>query len=153
MNHAPTLVLAYPSKPYELVCDASGWALGAVLFQDGHPIAFESRKMTSAELNYSVSEQELLAIVHALRIWRCYLEGCQGLTIVTDHKPISYLDAQTMLSRRQAHWAEFLSRFDYELVYRPGRTNVADPLSRLRVSAITRSLARANETLEREVTC
>ena len=100
LTHAPTLVLADPSKPYELVCDASGWALGAVLFQDGHPIAFESRKMTSAELNYSVSEQELLAIVHALQIWRCYLEGCQGLTIVTDHKPISYLDAPTTLSRR-----------------------------------------------------
>jgi len=96
----------------------------------------------AAEVNYTVSEQELLAIVHALRIWRCYLEGCNGLRIVTDHKPISYMDGRIDLSRRQARWAEFLSRFDYELVYRPGRSNVADPLSRLRVCAITRSLAR-----------
>ena len=145
LTNAPVLAIADPQKPYEVVCDASGWALGAVLLQDGRPIAFESRKMAPAELNYTVSEQELLAVVYALRMWRCYLEGCKGLVIVTDHKPNSYLNSQDMLSRRQSRWSEFLSRFDYELVYRPGRTNVADPLSRLRVGAITRSLARDNE--------
>ena len=147
LTNAPVLAIADPQKPYEVVCDASGWALGAVLLQDGRPVAFESRKMAPAELNYTVSEQELLAVVYALRTWRCYLEGCKGLVIVTDHKPNSYLTSQDMLSRRQSRWSEFLSRFDYELVYRPGRTNVADPLSRLRINAITRSLARDNEEL------
>ena len=145
LTNAPVLAIADPKKPYEVVCDASGWALGAVLLQEGRPIAFESRKMAAAELNYTVSEQELLAVVYALRTWRCYLEGCKGLVIVTDHKPNSYINSQEMLSRRQSRWSEFLSRFDYELVYRPGRTNVADPLSRLRINAITRSLARDNK--------
>ena len=145
LTNAPVLALADPEKPYEVICDASGWALGAVLIQQERPMAFESRKMTGAELNYTVSEQELLAVVHALKTWRCYLEGCRGLTIVTDHKPNAYLDTREMLSRRQTRWAEFLARFDYKLVYRPGRTNVADPLSRLRVCAITRSLARATK--------
>ena len=145
LTNAPVLALADPEKPYEVICDASGWALGAVLIQQERPVAFESRKMTGAELNYTVSEQELLAVVHALKTWRCYLEGCRGLTIVTYHKPNAYLDTREMLSRRQTRWAEFLARFDYKLVYRPGRTNVADPLSRLRVCAITRSLARATK--------
>ena len=145
LTNAPVLALADPEKPYEVICDASGWALGAVLIQQERPVAFESRKMTGAELNYTVSEQELLAVVHALKTWRCYLEGCRGLTIVTDHKPNAYLDTREMLSRRQTRWAEFLARFDYKLVYRPERTNVADPLSRLRVCAITRSLARATK--------
>ena len=86
--------------------------------------------MTSAEKNYPVSEQELLAVVHALRTWRCYLEGCVGLTVITDHKPNTFLESQQVLSRRQARWSEFLSRFSFELVYRPGKTNMADPLSR-----------------------
>ena len=128
--NAPTLSLPDPSKPYQVVTDASGFGLGAVLLQDDRPVAFESRKMSSAERNYPVSEQELLAVVHALRAWRCYLEGAVGLTIITDHKPNTFLDSQAVLSRRQARWSEFLSRFSYVLVYCPGKTNMADPLSR-----------------------
>lgn len=127
---APTLLLADPTKPYEVVCDASGFALGAVLFQDGQPLAYESRKMNPAERNYSATEQELLAVVHALRTWRCYLEGAKAVTLVTDHRPLTFLSSQQTLSRRQARWSEFLQRFDCQWVYRPGRLNVADPLSR-----------------------
>ena len=130
LTHAPVLALADRDKPYELVADASGQGLGAVLMQDGRPIAYESRLMNSAEQNYTVSEKELLAVVHAMRTWRCYLEGAKGLVVVTDHKPNTFLSTQQMLSRRQARWAEFLQQFEFEFVYRPGRTNCADPLSR-----------------------
>ena len=103
--------------------------IGAVLEQDDRPLAYFSRKFNSAEANYSVGEQELLALHDALLHWRCYLEGPE-VKLITDHCPLRYLKTQPMLSRRQARWMELFSRFHYSIEYRPGRKNVADPLSR-----------------------
>jgi hypothetical protein len=130
LTEAPVLATPDFTQPFEVVCDASILAVGAVLLQGGRPVAFESRKLTGAEYNYSTSEQELLAVVHALKVWRCYLEGVK-FTVVTDHHPNTYFSNLVNLSRRQARWSEFLQQFDFEWQYRPGRVNVADPLSRL----------------------
>jgi hypothetical protein len=131
LTNAPLLVHPDPDKPYEVICDASLEGIGAVLLQDGRPIAYESRKLIPAERNYTTTEQELLAVVHALNVWRCYLEGAAGgFTVVTDHCPLTFLSTQQNLSRRQARWNEFLSRFNFRWEYRPGRNNPADPLSR-----------------------
>ena len=83
---APLLRMSIFSKPFEVVADASGYALGAALLQDGQAIAFESCKLGKAEVNYSATERELLAVVHALRVWRCFLEGA-SFRVVTDHRP------------------------------------------------------------------
>ena len=72
---APTLTLPDPSKPFEVETDASDYAVGAVLYQDGKPIAFESRKLDPTQRRYSVQEKELFAVIHALRTWRHYLYG------------------------------------------------------------------------------
>ena len=132
ITSAPVLAMPDPNEPYEVVCDASGYGLGAVLLQHGKPVAFESCRMTPAERNYGAGEQELLATIHALRVWRCYLEGApHQFTLVTDHAPNTFLQSKEILSRRQARWSEFLERFNYKWQYRPGRSNVADPLSRV----------------------
>ena len=128
--HAPVLALPDFQQPFEVVCDASGVGIGAVLLQNGRPVAFESRKLNPAERNYTTGEQELLAVVHALEIWRCYLEGPTAVRVVTDHQPLTFLPSKSHLSRRQARWAEKLSRFHIEWHHRSGRLNVADPLSR-----------------------
>ena len=117
------------SPTFDRVCDASGFGLGAVLIQQGRPIAFWSRKLVPAEQNYHITEQELLAVIEALKAFRCYVDGIP-FNLVTDHKPNTFLDTQLTLSRRQTRWSEYLPRFNFTWEYRPGRTNVAGPLSR-----------------------
>jgi hypothetical protein len=131
LTSAPVLVLPDPNKPYEVWTDASLEGTGGVLLQEGRVVAFTSARLSRAEYNYSTTEQELLAIVRALEQWRCYLEGAaHPVTIVTDHNPLTYLATQPSLSRRLTRWVQFLSRFNHEIVYRPGKGNVADPVSR-----------------------
>lgn len=134
---APVLRLPDVSLPYKIkiVSDASDTGIGAVLLQDGQPIAYESRKLIPAEMNYSVTERELLAVVYAMQKWRCYVEGAD-VTLVTDHCPNTYFQTQATLFRRQARWSEFLERFSAKWEYQPGRTNIADPLSRMYVTAL-----------------
>ena len=127
-------VLRHPdfSKPFEVVSDASDFGVGAVLLQEGHLVACESAKLKGSQLQCTVTEKELFGVVHAFTTWRCYLEGAQGVTtVVTDHMPNIFLETQPTLSRQQARWSTFLQRFrPLKWVYKKGRTNVADPLSR-----------------------
>jgi len=132
LSHAPVLALPNPVLPFEVVVDASGFGCGAVLLQNQRPVAFHSYKFSSAERNYGGGEQELLAVMSALRQWRCHLEGAKEVVVVTDHKPNTYLDSKpsVQLSGRQVRWQEFLSRFDFKWEYGKGSANVADPISR-----------------------
>lgn len=130
LTNAPVLALPDFTRPFVLTTDASGHTIGAILLQDGRPIAYESKKLTPAEMNFHTPDRELLAVIHALKIWRCYLEGPK-FTIVTDHHPLIHLGSQPQLSRRQARWSEYLQGFNFDWVYKPGVTNIADPLTRL----------------------
>src|SRR6201999_276085 len=117
--------------------DASDYALGAVCSQyddEGrlHPIAFYSRKLLPAEMNYQIYDKELLAIVVAFKHWRHYLEFSSRPTeVLTDHKNLEYFTTTRSLSRRQVRWSEILSDFCFTIKYRPGVQNAAaDALSR-----------------------
>jgi len=133
LTTAPVLVLPDSDKHKEVVVDACQVppAIGGVLLQEGRPVAFYSRKLHGPELNYSVTDIEMLAVVCALREWRCYLEGVP-FTIVTDHKPNTYLDSATNAQtlHRRARWLSESEGYDYTWEYREGRKNVADPVSR-----------------------
>ena len=113
LTTAPVLVMPDYAKPFRLIADACGFGIGAALLQEGRPIASMCKQLSAAERNYTVGEQELLAVVHAMRTWRCYLEGVSAdmFTVVTDHNPLTYLQTQTTLSRRQARWSEYLQMF------------------------------------------
>ena len=117
--------------PFHVVCDASVAGVGGVLMQNGRPLAYFSKKFIPAEVNYTTTDQELLAVVCALMEWRCYLEGVE-FVLTTDHQPLTYLQSLPTLSRRQARWSEYLQRFGgMQWKHIPGRTNVADPVSRI----------------------
>ncbi len=129
--NAPSLLLPDPSKPFEVETDASDYAVGAVLYQDGKPVAFESKKLSSAQCRYPVQEKELFAIIHALKTWRHYLYG-NRFVVTTDHQSLKYFCDQQDLMGRKARWAELIQDFDFSIRYRKGSMNtVADALSRI----------------------
>ena len=68
--------------------------------------------------------------MHALKVWRCYLEGVTEFRLHTDHGANTFFQTKSSLSRRQARWQEFLSRFHFEWQFMQGAKNMADPLSR-----------------------
>ena len=96
LTSAHVLALPDHANHFTLVSDArqSPPAVGAILLQDGHPVFYFSRKLSGPELNYSVSDVEMLAVICTLREWRCYLEGAR-FTIVTDHQPNTYYVGST----------------------------------------------------------
>ncbi|KAE9302457.1 Transposon Tf2-6 polyprotein [Phytophthora fragariae] len=130
----PVLHLPDFKQPMHLRTDASKFAVGGVLFQvvDGveRPIAYTSRKMKSAELNYPTQQQELLAIVHALAAFRIYCLDKPPI-IETDHNSLEGLFTQKMANRRLARWYDILAEYQPVFSYLPGAKNgIADALSR-----------------------
>jgi hypothetical protein len=125
-----------PTKPQKIETDASDYAYGAILSQleeDGkwHPVAYLLKSFSPAERNYNIYDKELKAIIGALEAWRHYLKGATyTIEIWTDHKNLEYFKHTHQLSRRQARWAQYLTRFDYNLIHKPGAKNKADSLSR-----------------------
>ncbi|KAL3499013.1 hypothetical protein ACH5RR_041745 [Cinchona calisaya] len=140
MTQEPVLALPDFSKAFEVETDASDFAIGGVLMQEGHPVAYESRKLSEAERRYTVQEKEMTAVVHCLRTWRHYILGSH-FTVRTDNVATSYFQSQKKLSPKQARWQDFLAEFDYALEYKPGKVNsVADALSRKMMLAATSQL-------------
>ena len=96
---APVLITPDNDKPYTLHTDASGYAVGATLSQMTErglqPVAFMSKKVNAAQRNYPVHEWELLAVMEALKAWRCYLYGATTpIDILTDHHSLQWISTQ-----------------------------------------------------------
>ncbi|KAM2953934.1 hypothetical protein FF1_032261 [Malus domestica] len=135
LTSAPIIVPPDWSFPFELMCDASDYALGVVLGQRKekrpHVIYYASRTLNDAQLNYSTTEKELLAVVFALDKLRSYLLGTKVI-IYTDHAALKYLFTKKEAKPRLISWMLLLQEFDIEIRDKKGSENVvADHLSRM----------------------
>ena len=131
-------ILQYPdfTKPFIITTDASDYALGAILSQgaigEDLPIAFASRTLSQAEINYNTTEKELLAIIFAVKHFRPYVYG-QKFSLITDHRSLIWLDQlkDPTMGSRLARWKIKLQEYDYKITFKPGKVNAnADALSR-----------------------
>jgi hypothetical protein len=126
---APALRNFDPASEVIIDTDTPDYVSAGVLLQRDdeevlHHLAHYSKKHSPAECNYDIYDQELIAIIKSLEEWR---PECQGvaypLQLITDHKNLEYFMTKNLLNQIQARWAELLTRFDYEIVYCPGKLN------------------------------
>ncbi|BAT73651.1 hypothetical protein VIGAN_01116000, partial [Vigna angularis var. angularis] len=96
--------------------------LGAVLLQEGQPLAFWSQALSDRGQQKSVYERELMAIVQAVHKWKHYLMGSH-FVFVTDQKSLKFLTDQRLLTEQQFKWASKLIGYDFEIRFRPGKEN------------------------------
>jgi hypothetical protein len=136
-SSAPVLSIPDITHPFSIMTDTSLLTAGAILLQedtniDLHLCAYFSKTFIATEQNYDIYDRELLAVILTLSEWKQYLQGTTHLvTIITDHKNLSYIKDPHKLSRQQAQWALFLQDFDIVWKVLPGtKMAPADALSR-----------------------
>lgn len=131
--NAPVLKLPDVDKPFRVVTDASDFAIAGVLLQQDdnqawRAVAYTSRKLSSAERNYTAAERETLAVIFSLKCWRIYLFN--HFELLTDNMTVVHLRTKPHLTKREARWVEFLADYHYSVHHKPGKENIADSLSR-----------------------
>jgi hypothetical protein len=129
MCTTPVLALLDFTKTFFLECDASEKGFGVVLMQEGRPLAFTSKQLCEGNLGKSIYEKEILAILHAVDLWRPYLLG-KRFQIKIDHQSLKYFLEQCISSPEKQKWVTKLFGYDYEIIYKKGKDNVVvDALS------------------------
>lgn len=137
VSTAPILVLPNFHKQFVVETDASNYGIGAILQQEGHPIAFISKALAIQHHSRSTYEKEFMALVFAVEKWRPYLLG-RHFIIKTDLQSLKHLMEQRILTHLQQKFITKLLPYDYEVQYKKGRENAAvNALSRLPTSSIS----------------
>jgi hypothetical protein len=151
MTTTPTLAMPNFKDVLTVEVDASGDGIGAILTQQGKPIAFMSKALGVAKKSWSTYPKEMLAILEAIRLWRPYLLG-RKFYIQTDQRSLNFLLEQRITTPEQQKWVAKLLGYDYEITCRPGRENVAaDALSRKQGSHVLQHLLVSQVTLWEEI--
>ena len=134
---APVLAYPDPNREYLLETDASRLGLGAVLSQkqsDGkyHPVAFGSRALHGAEVNYHSTKLEFLAMKWSIKHFQMYLLG-HHFKVCTDNNPLTYFLTPPNMDATKQKWINELAKYDFSLEYQKGKNNtVANALSRIK---------------------
>jgi len=146
-NHIKNALVSAPivqppdwNLPFEIMCDASDYAVGAVLGQKKdnrlHVIHYASRTLDDAQRNYATTEKELLAVVFAFEKFCLYLVG-STIIVHLDHSALKYLMQKKDVMPRLLRWILLLQEFDIEVRDRKGIENgVVDHLSRIKVEDV-----------------
>lgn len=137
LTKSPVLAYYDPAKRQKISTDASKDGLGAVLLQaegdSWKPVAYASRSMTTTETKYAQIEKECLGLAYGLERFHCYVYGLPTFTVETDHRPLVSIIKKNLndMSPRIQRLIMKLQRYDFELIYTPGKHLVlADALSR-----------------------
>nr|GFB03535.1 reverse transcriptase domain-containing protein [Tanacetum cinerariifolium] len=135
LTEAPILIASNWDQPFELMCDASDYAVGVVLGKrvEKHfrPIHYASKTMNQAKMNYTTTEKEMLVVVYTFEKFRSYLIMNRSI-VYTDHSALKYLFAKKDMKARLLRWILLLQEFDFKVIDTKGAENYAvDHLSRL----------------------
>ena len=126
---APMLALQDFNQEFVVETDVFGVGVGAILTQGGRPITFYSKALAPRHQALSIYEKEMLVVLLAVKKWNSYLVG-RHFQIKTDHQSLKFLLDQQTTTLAQQLWVTKMMGYDYEVVYRSGKSNtVADILS------------------------
>jgi transposase InsO family protein len=145
----PVLAAPDDEKPYDVKVDAGPFAIGGVLEQDGHPVAYEYHRLSEAESKYSQYEREFLAALICLRKWKHYIEG-RTVRLHTDNSGlVQLLKQQKDPHHRIARWLDEFSLYSPDIIHVAGKVNVADAPSRVDIPYLSSNVPLSDLDCER----
>nr|GFA74968.1 reverse transcriptase domain-containing protein [Tanacetum cinerariifolium] len=128
LTEAPILIAPNWDQPFELMCDASDYVVGAVLGQrvkkHFQPIHYASKTVNQVETNYTTTEKEMLAVVYAFEKFCSYLIMNKSI-VYTDHSALKYLFAKKDAKARLLRWILLIQEFDFKVIDTKGAKNYA----------------------------
>jgi hypothetical protein len=129
ITERPILILPNFVNTFQVICDASGVAIGAVLSQDNRPVAYFSEKLNETKRKYSTYDKNVYAIIQALKKWRHYLVPHE-FVLYSDNQDLQFITRHEKLNQRHEKWIEFMQNFTFVIKHIVGNANkVANALS------------------------
>jgi hypothetical protein len=130
ITEQPVLVLPYFLKTFQVKCDASGFAIGAVLSQEDRPVTYFGEKLNEAKLMYSMYDKEFYDIIQALKKWRHYLIS-KEFVLYSDNHALQFVTQWEKLNQKHVKWVEYMQNFTFVIKHISSTANkVVDSLSR-----------------------